>query len=231
MPSVAKVFSLLVALVVVLLFVVGVGILVYRVSSIFDPSQAEHLVKNPGSPDAGGWLLTTAGVFAVGRYVLPLTVGLSGAIAGERFRRTLDVLLSTSLDRRTILRAKVQAQAERGSVFAAVAVAAVGMAFTADGDIRLGASAAALVLGSIGFVIGLGAWLTVRCATDVRAFRVLLLFGVLSVGWPAGVWHLLRSEDVPSELLMRVMLITAGASALAGLTFWWRAERRLVRGE
>ena len=153
-------------------------------------------------------------------------------MAGERFRRTLDVLLSTTLDRRAILRAKVRAPAERGTVFAALAVAAAGMAFTADGGVRLGAAAALLVLGGFGLVIGLGAWLTVRCPTDARAFRLLLPVAVLAVGWPVGVWNLLRaSEEVQPELLAGVLLAATGASAAAGLVLWWAASRALERGE
>jgi ABC-type transport system involved in cytochrome c biogenesis permease component len=161
-----------------------------------------------------------------------LAAGLSGAVAGERFRGTLDALLATPLDRRAILRAKVQAHAERGTAFAALAVAAVGMAFTADGDIRLGASAAALVLAGAGLVVGLGAWLTVRCATDARAFRLLLPLTVLAVGWPVGAGSLLRFDpEMPRELLTRAMLAAAAASAAAGLVFWLLAGRRLERGE
>src|SRR5262249_17807407 len=141
-------------------------------------------------------------------------------------------LLCIPLDRRAILRSKVQAHAERGTAFVAVAGAAIGMAFTADGDIRLGASSAALGFGGIVLVLGLGAWLTVYWATDFRAFRILLLFVLLSVGWPVGLWQLLNADTgVPRELLMQLVLFTAITNALAGLVFWWRAERRLVLGE
>ena len=171
-----------------------------------------------------------AGVFAAGRYLLPVAVGVSGAVAGERFRRTLDVLLSTTLDRRAVLRAKVQAVIERGTAFAAVAVAAVGMAFTADGGVWLGAAAAVLLLCGYGLVIGLGAWLTVRCPTDARALRLLLPIAVLAIGWPVGVWNLLNAEWPPA-LLANGLFVASGVCAAAGLVRWWRAARALERGE
>ena len=132
-----------------------------------------------------------------------------------------------------MLRAKVQAHLERGTIFAAAALAAVGMAFTADGGIRLGVSAAALVIGGFGFVVGLGAWLTVRCASDTRAFQLLLPFVVPMIGWPVGVWNLLHLEDasVPPELLMPWLLCATAACAGAGLVLWWLAERKLEKGE
>ena len=232
MPSVSRAASALAAGLAAALFVGGGWVLAQRVGLALLPERAERVASRPGAPDAGGWLLVGAGVFAAGRYLLPLAVGVSGAVAGERFRRTLDVLLSTPLDRRAILRAKVRVPAERGTVFATVAVAAVGMAFTADGGVLLGAAAAALVLGGFGLVIGLGAWLTVRCPTDTRAFRLLLPVAVLAVGWPVGVWNLLRAaEDVPPGLLARVLLVATGACGAVGLVLWWHAGRALERGE
>ena len=232
MPSVSRAASALAAGLAAALFVGGGWVLAQRVGLALLPERAEQAANQPGAPDDGGWLLIGAGVFAAGRYLLPLAVGVSGAVAGERFRRTLDVLLSTTLDRRAILWAKVRVPAERGTVFAALAVAAVGMAFTADGGVLLGGSAAALVLGGFGLVIGLGAWLTVRCPTDRRAFRLLLPVAVPAVVWPVGVWKLLRaSEDVQPEFLARVLLAATGACAAAGLVLWWRAGRTLERGE
>jgi ABC-type transport system involved in multi-copper enzyme maturation permease subunit len=231
-PSAAKALGVLAAAAALALFAGGSWTLLDRVRNVFDPAEAEWLARQRGAPDNAGWFLTAAGVFAAGRYLLPLSVGLSGAVAGERFRGTLDALLSTPLDRRGILRAKVHAHAERGTPFVAVAFAAVGMAFTADADIRLGASGAALVLAGVALVIGAGAWLTVRSATDVRAFRLLLPVAVLAVGWPVGAWSLLRFDaDVPRELLVRAMLFAAIASAVAGAAFWLLAGRKLERGE
>ena len=106
------------------------------------------------------------------------------------------------------------------------------MAFTADGDIRLGASSAVLMLGIIGLILGLGTWLTVRSQTDVRAFWLLLPFTLVAVVWPVGLWQLLHSDPaVPRELLTQAVLVAASASGLAGLVFWWLAERRMLQGE
>ncbi len=231
MPTVAKGLGLLAAAATLLLFARGTWTALDRVRKVFDP--AESLTRRlDAPPDDAGWLLTAAGIFAAGRYLLPLTVGLSGAVAGERLRGTLDALLATPLERRAILRAKAQAHAERGTAFAAIATAAVGMGFTSDGDIRLGTSAAALMLGGVALVIGVGAWLTVRCVTDVRAFRMLLPVTLLAAGWPIGAWSYLRFDtELPREVLTRTMIIAALVSAIAGAVFWRLAEWKLERGE
>lgn len=229
-PVVARVVALVAAGLAVVLFGAGVWAAVQRATAAFDPTRAEELVRRSRAGDAAGWLLMSAGTLAAGRYLLPVAAGISGCIAGERFRRTLDPLLCTALDRRALLRAKVQAHAERGTVFGAVAVAAVGMAFTAAGEVQLGASAAALVLSGAWLVVALGARLTVRCATDARAFRLLLPVAVLALVWPVGVWALLR-EDAPRAALTRGLLVATAACALVGLLLWRAAERALERGD
>ncbi|MDY3562495.1 hypothetical protein R5W23_003961 [Gemmata sp. JC673] len=204
-------------------------------------AQVDRLVRGLNTGDAsrsrtlsaveGGWLLMAAGVLAAGRYLLPVAVGVSGAVAGERFRATLDSLLAAPLDRRAVLRSKVQAHAERGSGFVAVAVAAVGMAFIADQGVRVGVAAAVLSASGILFVIALGAWLTVRCAADVRAFRLLLPVALLAAGWPAAVWNAARSElAISQEDLFRGLLAAAAVCVLTAAALWWRAGRDLVRG-
>lgn len=204
-------------------------------------AQVNRLVRGldadapPGSQDpfpfAGGWLLMSAGVFAAGRYLLPVAVGVSGAVAGERFRGTLDPLLAAPVSRRGVLSSKVQAHAERGSGFAAVAVTAVGMSFIAEQGVWVGLAAAVLSVAGIVFVIALGAWLTVRCAADVRAFRLLLPVALLAVGWPAAVWNLPRSElAITPEELLRGLLAAAGICALVAAVLWWRAGSDLARG-
>lgn len=232
LPVVGRVLAALATGLVVLLFLGGARELGKRVEWSLQPDAVPHPNGNNPGADASGWLLVTAGVFATGRYLFPVAVGLSGVIAGERFRGTLDALLTTPLSRRGLLRAKVQAHVERGLGFATAAAAGTGMAFTADGGVQLGAATAALVLAGIGFVIGLGAWLTVRCATDGRVFRLLLLFVVLAAGWPVGVWNLLRSDvGVSAEELTGWVFAAAGACGGAGLLLWWRAGRVLERGE
>ncbi|MBN9122541.1 MAG: ABC transporter permease subunit [Planctomycetes bacterium] len=230
MPSVARALGAVGTVLVVVLFVGGARELVKRLEWSLQPGEVPRPVADPGA-DASGWLLMCAGVFAAGRYLLPLAVGLSGAVAGERFRGTLDALLSTPLSRRGVLRAKVQAHVERGWGFVTAATAGTGMAFTADGGVRLGAAAAVLMLAGIGLVIGLGAWLTVRCETDARAFRLLLPFVLLVVGWPVGAWNLLRSEEgVSAEVLAVGLFVAAGAFVVAGAVLWWLAGRELERG-
>ncbi len=228
LPAAGRVLAAVGTALVVVLFVAGAQQLMKRVQWSLQPDEVP---RQPGA-DSSGWLLMGAGVLAAGRYLLPLCVGLSGVIAGERFRGTLDSLLTTPLSRRGVLRAKVQAHAERGVGFATAAAAGTGMAFTADGGVQLGAAAAALVLAGIGLTIGLGAWLTVRCATDARAFRLQVPFVVVIVGWPVGVWNWLRSDSAPPpELLATGLFVSAGAGALAGLVLWWHAGRILERGE
>jgi ABC-type Na+ efflux pump permease subunit len=230
-PIVTRPLGTLVAVLALMLFAGGAWTVMKRLARSVDP-ETERLVRPSGTPDRGGWLLVGAAVFAVGRYLLPLTVGVSGTIAGERRRGTLDALLSTTLDRGAILRAKVWAHAERGLIFAAGAIAALGMAFIVDGRMRLGLAAVALTVGGIWLVIGLGAWLTVRCATDVRAFRFLLPVTVLVIGWPVGAWNLLSAEPTfPAERVMRGLLIAAGVCVVIGAMFWWLACVRLNRGE
>ncbi|VTR95611.1 ABC transporter permease protein OS=Bacillus sp. TS-2 GN=BTS2_3566 PE=4 SV=1 [Gemmata massiliana] len=214
------------------LFACGMWIFLARVAKGFDPSEIERYPGQPSGLETGGWLLVAAGVFAGGRYLLPLAVGLSGAIAGERFRGTLDVLLTTTLDRRAVLRAKVQAQGERGTVFGAVAVAAVGTAFIADAGIRVGLAAAGLTAVAMALVVAVGAWLTVRCSSDARAFRLLLPVTMLVVGWPVFVWNLLRGETpVPPQILFWGLVGAACVCSVAGLVFWIHATHVLSRGE
>lgn len=229
MPVVGRVLAATGTALVVLLFVAGGRELGRRVQWTFQP---ESPTSQPVS-DAGGWLLMAAGVFASGRYLLPLSVGLSGAIAGERYRGTLDALLTTPLSRRAVLGAKVQAHVERGLGFATAAAIGPGMAFTSD-SVRLGAASATLVLCSIGLTIGLGAWLSVRCASDARAFRLLLPFVLLAVGWPLGVWNLLRVESdvrLSPDAVAGWLFAAAGVCAVSGLALWWHAGRALDRGE
>ncbi|MFM8275220.1 MAG: ABC transporter permease subunit, partial [Gemmata sp.] len=229
LPTAFKLVGIAAGLAAVLLFATGTRTATLRVLRSFDPEEVERLAPRPGT-DSGGWLLVCAGVLAAGRYLLPLAAGLGGAIAGERFRGTLDALLATPLDRRALLRAKVQAHAERGAVFAATAAAAVGMGFIADAGARVGLAAAALALSATGLVIALGAWLTVRCASDVRAFRLLLPVATLAAGWPIGAWALAGAEPGP-EALFCGFTGAAGVCAAAGVALWWLAGRALSRGD
>jgi ABC-type Na+ efflux pump permease subunit len=231
LPVLARMAGVLATGLAAVLFLVGAFVLVQRVALALHPEEAVRLANKTGPPDNGGWFMVGAAVFAAGRYLLPVAVGVSAAIAGERFRSTLDALLATTLDRRAILRAKLQAALERGTAFAALAVAAVGMAFTADGGVWLGTAAVLLLLSGFGLVIGFGAWLTVRSSSDTRAFRLLMPVAVVAVGWPVGVWNLLGTAPGISELLTGVLAGAAAACAGSGLVLWWLAGRLLERGE
>ncbi len=80
--------------------------------------------------------------------------------------------------------------------------------------------------------LALGAWLTVHCSGDVRAFRLLLPVAVLVIGWPLGAWGLLRGDlAVPPESLVRGFGAAAGMCACAAAVLWWRAGSALARGE
>ncbi|HEY1190639.1 MAG TPA: ABC transporter permease subunit, partial [Gemmata sp.] len=231
-PVVSKVVGWVVTALASGFFVWGTWVQVSRLVNSISASETHPVPRAPVGFDSGGWLLMSAGVFAAGRYLLPVAVGVSGAIAGERFRGTLDALLMTPLDRRAVLRAKVRAHAERGTGFAAVAITGVGMAFIADLGVRVGAAAALLSAAGIGFVIALGAWLTVKCAGDVRAFRLVLPVTVLVVGWPVVVWNLPRNDPaLPPELLFGALLAVGCAIGTAATGLWWQAGRVLVRGE
>lgn len=232
LPTASKVAGAFAALAAAALLVGGAWALFAHLARNFDPAEAVRLSPRSGTPLTGGWLLMCAGVCAAGRYLLPLAVGLSGAVAGERARGTLDALLATPLDRRAMLRAKVRAHAERGTGFATTAVIAVGTAFVVDGGARVGAVAAALAAAGTALVIALGAWLTVRCASDVRAFRLLLPAAVLAVGWPLGAWGLMRAElAIPPDALVRAFGAAACGCAIAAAVLWRLAGSKLESGE
>lgn len=233
-PGAARAAGLIAAGLAAVTFLVGAGFVAQRVGRALNPDEAERLAQRAAPPDSAGWLLTAAAVLAAGRYLLPLAAGLSAAVAGERFRNTLDPLLCAPLDRGALLGAKVRAQVERGTGAAAVAVVAAGGAFAADGGPLLGAAAAALMLAGFGLVIGAGALLTVRCATDARAFRLLLPLAVLAAGWPAGVWNavaLPEAAELPPAFWAGVLLAAAAACALAGGACRRLAARALARGD
>ncbi|MBY0456440.1 MAG: ABC transporter permease subunit, partial [Gemmataceae bacterium] len=177
-PGLARVIGAAAAAASVGLLAFGGWALFERAVLSFDPDPGA--VVEPGARVEVGWLFLGAGVLAAGRYLLPVAVGVSGAVAGERRRGTLDLLLLTTLDRGGVLRAKVQAHAERGTLFVAVAVVAVGAAFMGVGGPRLGAAAAGLVAAGVLLAIAAGAWLTARCSGDLRAFRLLLPVVVLA---------------------------------------------------
>lgn len=225
----ARLFGALVAVVAVALFVGGGWLLVERALRTLDPAEAMRVVSR--GHDAGVWagvLLVAAGLLAAGLYLLPLAVGVTGCVAGERFRGTLDSLLAAPLDRRRVLRSKVRAHAERGLVFAGGAAAALGSAFGTEIDVRTGVAALAAFAAGVGLVVGFGAWLSVRCATPVLAFRLCSPAVLVAVSLPALAWWAPTREFGvgPAELLAW----GAAACVLLGAAFWWRAGAELERG-
>jgi ABC-type Na+ efflux pump permease subunit len=211
------------------LFVTGGFLLVQRAVRALDPVEADRMARRgPEPPDGGGGMMVAAGVLAAGLYLVPLAVGVTGCVAGERYRATLDSLLVTLLPRRKVLRSKVRAHAEGGLVFGVGALTGVACGFGADGGLRLGL--AAMVAAAAGFwlVAALGAWLSVRCATPVRAFRLCLPAVVLVVGLPVLARNAIDWRDTAE--MVSVLAWTAVGLAVAGAVLWWRAEAGLERG-
>jgi ABC-type Na+ efflux pump permease subunit len=216
------------ALIAVMLFVTGGWQLAKRPLRALDPSQVERMSNRRSEPPDGGNLMIAAGVFAAGLYLLPLAIGVSGSIAGERHRATLDSLLTTLLSRRAILRSKVRAHVESGLVFGVGAITAAGCGFGADGDVQLGVAAMAAVVAGFALVIALGTWLSVRCATPIRAFRLCLPAVVLVIGLPVLVGRSIEWENVGPSIALFGW--TAAICAVAACVFWWRAGAELERG-
>jgi ABC-type Na+ efflux pump permease subunit len=217
------------AIIAVMLFVTGGWTLVKRAVRAFDPVEAERLSRfGPGPPDSGGQLMTAAGVLAAGLYLLPLSIGVTGSVAGERHRATLDSLLTTLLPRKRLLWSKVRAHAESGLVFGVGAVTAVGCGFGADGGVRLGLAAMAATASGFALVIALGAWASVRSATPVRAFRHCLPAVVAAIGLPILMRDLVEWENVAPAVT--VLTWVAGICAAAAAILWWRAGVELERG-
>jgi hypothetical protein len=211
------------------LFVTGGFTLVQRAVRALDPVEAERMARRGSEPpDGGGGMMVAAGVLAAGLYLVPLAVGVTGCVAGERYRATLDSLLVTLLPRRKVLRSKVRAHAEGGLVFGVGALTGVACGFGADGGVRLGLAAMAAAAAGFWLVAALGAWLSVRCATPVRAFRLCLPAVVLAVGWPVLARNAIDWRDTAG--VVSVLAWTAVGLAVAGAVLWWRAEAGLERG-
>jgi ABC-type transport system involved in multi-copper enzyme maturation permease subunit len=193
------------------------------------PAEAARIARSyPDPPDEGGQAMMVGSVLVLGVYLVPLALGVAGMIARERERQTLDSLLSVPLGRREILLAKLRAYAERAWVMGAVAVAGVGVAFGAEGGPWLGLAAAAAAITGVGLVVGLGTWLSVRCAGSLRAFRLLLPAVVVVVGLPVAVWN--GIDWARSGRWAWGYGSAAAGFGLAGLVLWWRAVGELERG-
>src|SRR5262249_42646491 len=122
----------------------------------------------------------------------------------------------------------LRAHAERAWPLGVAAVVAVGIAFGAEGGTPLGLAAGAAVLAGAGFVIGLGTWLSVRCAGSLRASRLLLPAVVVVVGLPRGGWN---GIDWAEAGWWAVGCGSAAAGlGLAGPVLWRRGVRELEQG-
>ena len=218
-----------VVLLAVILFVSGGWLLVQRALRALDPVEADRLAQRGAEPpDIGGSLMATAGVLAAGLYLLPLAIGLTGSVAGERQRGTLDPLLSTALSRRGVLGSKARAHAESGLVFAVSAVTGLGCGFAADGGLRLGLAAMAAMGAGFALVLVLGMWLSVRCAAPARAFRLALPAVVAVIGLPVLVRNTIEWDSTGPAIALFAW--TAAGCAVAAVVLWWRAGRELERG-
>jgi hypothetical protein len=225
----ARWFGGLIAIIAVMLFVTGGWTLVKRAMRAFDPAETEWISRfRVGPPDSGGQLMTAAGVLATGLYLLPLSIGVTGSVAGERHRATLDSLLTTLLSRKRLLWSKVRAHTESGLVFGVGAVTAVGCGFGADGGVRLGLAAMTALASSFALVIALGAWVSVRSATPVRAFRHCLPAVVAAISLPILMRDFVDWENVAPAIT--VLTWIAGICAVAACVCWWRAGVELERG-
>ncbi len=215
-------------LLAVALFVSGGWLLMKRAMRTLDPAEAVRLAQSaPGPPDTAGELLVSAGVIASLLYLLPLTVGVTGCVARERQRATLDSLLITTLPRNRILRSKVRAHVEHGLVFAGGAAAALVSGFAVDGGLQRGSAVlAAFIAGTI-LTIGLSAWLSVRLASPASAFRLVLPVVVAVVGLPAVVWY--TSAWVEPRRAIGALVGLAVMAVGVGAAFWWRAGVELDR--
>ena len=219
----------LAALLAAALFVSGGWSLLERTMRALDPSEAMRRVQSPaGSRDSAGALLVAAGAIAGWLYLLPLAVGVTGCVAGERFRGTLDALLATPLDRRGMLGAKVRVRVEQRPGFAVWAAAALGAGFGAEGGPALGLAVVAAVVAGAGLVAALGAWLTVRCATPVAAFRLCLPALVAVGAIPVLAWYFTDWES-PGRATAVLAWCACGSLVAAGACAW-RAGVEMGRG-
>lgn len=217
------------ALVAITLFITGGWLLVQRALLGLSPVDAERLaLQGSGPPDSGGDLMLTAGVLAAGLYLIPLAVGVAGCVAGERHRATLDPLLMALFDRRRMLRSKVRAHLESGLAFGVGSVTGVACGFGADGGASLGFAAMAALACGFALVTALAAWLSVHCATPVRAFRLSLPAIVAALGLPVIVRN--QIDWLRVDPAIEIFAWTAGICAVLAGGFWWSAGRELEHG-
>jgi ABC-type transport system involved in multi-copper enzyme maturation permease subunit len=174
--------------------------------------------------------MIAAGMLASGLYLLPLAIGITGSVARERQRGTLDSLLGTTIARRSILWSKARAYIERGLILGVGAVTALGCGFGVLGGGYMGFAAMGAVSAGYGLVIGLGTYLSVRSATPTQAFRLVMpaVAGVLMM--PVFGWQLAAPGE-PLSTPFTIAVLAAVLCACAGCAFWMLAVSSLARGD
>ncbi len=203
----------------------GLWQLLNRAVRALDPTEWEKLFDERAALTSGlGTPLIVAGLLAAALYLVPLAAGLAESVAGERRSATLDLLLTTPLDRRGLILSKVRVHVEKGLGYAAGAVAGLAGGFGADHGLGTAVAAVVAFLGGVVCLAGTGAWLSVRCDRPGSAFRLLLPV-LLSVGGvQLGCWLVCWKEaTIPRGVL-------AGAAVgflLAGVLLGWRAGSEL----
>lgn len=225
----ARWLAMILGLIATSMFVVGAWQLVDRAAQGLDPDAVDKFHQvGLESAARGGWLLA-AGVVMAALYLVPLTIGITACVAGERQRQTLDSLLMTLLSRQGLLLSKWQAHVERSLGFGFASVAAVGCDFGVIGGVACGLVVMAAVLVGYWFLTAYGMWLSVRCATPGRAFWLCLLPLLGAIALPLIIWMFTdwtnTAKGFPALLLVTVVLL------LLGCTAWWRAVVELNRVE
>jgi len=218
-----------VALLAASAFIIGAWQLLSRAVLGLDPDEAHFLTQQGMERRHGsGWLLA-AGVLSSGLFLVPLSIGVTGCVAGERQRSTLDSLLTTLIPRRTILWSKVRAHMERWLGFGVASVAAIGCGFGVRGGVTFGLVAMAAAIAGSWCMTALAAWLSVRCPTPGRAFWLCLLpmSGVIAL--PLVAWTFTNWSE--TSRMVTALAWIAGTLALSGCLAWWRAVLELDRGE
>jgi hypothetical protein len=229
LDSPARWFGATITLAAVMLFATGGWLLVERALRSLNPVETGRSTQRElEPPDSGGALMTAAGLFAAGLYLVPLTIGIAGCIAGERQRATLDSLLTTLLRHRGLLLSKVRAHVENGLVFGVGAITAAGCGLGADGGWRLGLAVMAAMAAAFALNIAFATWASVRCATPMRAFRLTLPVVVLSLPLPLLVRNWVEWNAV-GEMVTALSWIAASCAAAAAV-LWWRAGYELENG-
>ena len=211
-----------------LLMVVGSCILIERYADSLEPVGPLGSMTSSSKWDPGGQLLIDGSTLAAGAYLVPAAIGLAMTIARERNKRTLDALLTIPDERSFILGRKVWAAMRRGWGWLLAAVLAAGLSFSVDGGWKMGVAAVEFILAGVGLVVGLGAWLTVRCSSEIRAFRLLLPVVVLVVGTPVAAWNAIDSLQPTWHALG--LATAAAVFALAGTRLWKSASLQLENG-